>query len=639
VTAFAGIVRYDGSANDADTEDRVVRSVSLRGGETVRSYRTDGALFVSRETEPIIGKSRSLFVALARLDNRDELGTLLHIASSELAGVSDSMLLMRIIERQGAAGLARCLGRFAFAWWHQENRRLILGRDYLGINHALFFHRARDFSVFATSLPALLSLPFVPREIDEIALANFMALNLRATDRTLYSGVDRVASRTLVTLDPVGTHRQHYWSPAFDSACRPLHEEEYVEQARELFDRSVAAAIAGRRQIAISTSGGLDSSAIAATAARLGQAERITCYTLIPPAGGASQADGAWYPDESDKVVALRRMHPELELRLLAPDAPHPSERDPVHYFAATSVPALDPTNLGWFSYLYDAVAGDSCRVLLDGAFGNVGMTWDGKFALAALFRSGDWRTAARELRLMAAEEGVGLTRILASHAVWPNLPTVAFRLAHRLRGRDPQSVARYSGLNPTFIAERDLVRQWQKVGFDPWFRKTGWASARHRAFQLFDNNQPARDFLASLHERYGFEVCAPHADRRLLEFVLTIPEPLYHRRGVPRSFARAVFADRLPREILQERRRGAQGGDWFRRLDARRRSIADDVERLEESPLARRLLDLPRLRQLVGAWPSDEHVALARSSDYKTVLSRAVHIGCFIRWVESGNA
>jgi asparagine synthase (glutamine-hydrolysing) len=302
-------------------------------------------------------------------------------------------------------------------------------------------------------------------------------------------------------------------------------------------------------------------------------------------------------------------------------------------------VPAFDPTNLGWFSYLYDAVAGDSYRMVLDGAFGNIGLTWDGKFALGALFRNGDWWTAARELSLMAAEEGVGLTRTLASHALLPNAPAVAIRLAHRLRGRDPHSVARYSALNPTFIAECDLVRQWQKVGFDPWFRKTGWASAPHRAFQLFDNNQPARDFLASLHERYGFEVCAPHADRRLLEFALRVPEPLYRRRGVPRSFARAIFADRLPREILYERRRGAQGGAWFRRLDARRRNIAEDVERFEESPLARRLLDLPRLKQLVGEWPADEHAALARDSDYKIVLSRAVHIGRFIRWVENGNA
>jgi asparagine synthase (glutamine-hydrolysing) len=144
---------------------------------------------------------------------------------------------------------------------------------------------------------------------------------------------------------------------------------------------------------------------------------------------------------------------------------------------------------------------------------------------------------------------------------------------------------------------------------------------------------------MASFSERYGFEARAPHADRRLLEFALAVPEPLYRHNGVARSFARSVFADRLPPEILEERKRGAQGGAWFRRLDARRADVAEDLERFKASPLASGLLDLPRLKRLVKEWPADEQVALTRTSDYMVVLTRAMHIGRFIVWAESGNA
>ncbi|HEY1796181.1 MAG TPA: asparagine synthase-related protein [Stellaceae bacterium] len=639
MTAFAGIVRFDGSPIDAGTEDRMVRSVSIGRGPAIPPQRTASALFVSRNQQPLVRNGRSLSAALARLDNRDELGASLNLTPLALKDISDPALLTQIVTRQGETGIARCLGAFAFACWDEGRRELTLGRDCLGSNRALFFHRARDFCVFATNLPALLSLPFVPREIDEIELANFMAINFRATNRTVYLGVERVASRTLITLAPGTTDRRHYWSPAFDAPPPFRREDDYVEQARELFDRAVATATGDDRRIAVSTSGGLDSSAVAATAARLGRAEQITCYTLVPPEGAVSHPHPSRYQDETAKVVALRRMHPSLDLRLLMPETPHPFERDPIHYFAATGAPVFDPTNLGWFSHLHDTAAADAHRLLLDGTYGNLGLTWDGKFALRAALRQRDWRAVAREVPLMAAEDGVSPARILMSHILMPNAPAAVSRLVHRLHGRDPNGVARYSALSPAFIKERDLARQWREAGFDPWFRKSGTEAARHRAFQLFDNNQPARDYLASMSERYGFEARSPHADRRLLEFTLAVPEPLYRRDGVARSFARAVFADRLPPEILHERKRGAQGGAWFRRLDTRRQDIAEEVEHLEASPLARRLLDVPRLKRLVREWPADERAALERTSDYLLVLSRALHFSRFIRWAENGNA
>jgi hypothetical protein len=54
---------------------------------------------------------------------------------------------------------------------------------------------------------------------------------------------------------------------------------------------------------------------------------------------------------------------------------------------------------------------------------------------------------------------------------------------------------------------------------------------------------------------------------------------------------------------------------------------------------LARRLLDLPRLKRLMAQWPKDENEAEKRMSEYRLALARGVHVGRFIRWVEGGNA
>jgi asparagine synthase (glutamine-hydrolysing) len=646
---FAGLVTFDGALPDPQTADQLGRAITAQRKGRASARRSDGALFVQRVAvaagprhgeQPVSGSDgRDLFVALSRLDNREELGAALSIAPTELAHLSDGLLVLRMFERWGEAGLARCLGAFAFALWNAEARRLILGRDCLG-QRALFFHRGRDFVAFATTLGALLALPRVPRDLDERVLANYLAINLHEAHRTFYRGIARVPSRTIVMIDQTSVRHRRYWSPDLDAPPPYLRDEDYVERARELLDRAVAAATCDTPRVAVSASGGFDSSAVAATAARLGRAERITCYVLTPPADLHIDVGPGKYLDERDKVEALARMHPSLDVRFIAPERPHPFEEDSIRYFARTNLPALNPSNLGWFSHLYDAAAVAGHRALLTGTRGNFGLTWHGRFSLLALLHDGQWAEFASELPAVARQSGRSLSRAIASEVLVPGGPAWLRRLLYRLSKGDPDSVAFYSALNPAYVAECDLARQWRAQGFqEPWFRTTGWNGARVRARLLLDFNQFGRDAAAMNFEHHGFELRDPHSDRRLLEFSLCVPEWMYRRNGVPRSFARRVLADRLPREILEEHRRGAQGGAWFRRLDMRRRDVATEIERLEGSPLASRLIDVPRLKRLMSEWPKDEHAAELRKRDFYFALDRGLQVGRFIRWAEGGNA
>ncbi|MEJ0043364.1 MAG: asparagine synthase-related protein [Rhizomicrobium sp.] len=130
-----------------------------------------------------------------------------------------------------------------------------------------------------------------------------------------------------------------------------------------------------------------------------------------------------------------------------------------------------------------------------------------------------------------------------------------------------------------------------------------------------------------------------PHTDRRLTEFLAAVPDRIFRLNGEPRAFARLVLADRLPAEILNKRVLGLQAPSWFRALDARRDALAQDVESIAASPLASRLIDVPRLKRLIADWPADEHAAQRRKKEFKLALARGIHVGKFIRWVEGGNA
>ncbi|MEA2950807.1 MAG: hypothetical protein QOJ96_327 [Alphaproteobacteria bacterium] len=645
MSAFAGIAVFDGAPADRGAEERFFRAITPRGGRAI-THRIEGALFAQRaavtgevgEPQPVTGRNgRTLFVALARLDNREELGAALGLTLQQLARTQDGQLILGMLERWGDAGVARCLGAFVFALWDADTRRLTLGRDCLG-NRALFYHCGKGIITFATTLGALLALPGVPREIDEITLAHFIAVNNREPRRTFYRGIERVPSRHLVTVDRVGIRHRAYWAPNLAAPPPYRRDEDYVERARELFDQAVAAAVRNTPHVAISASGGLDSSAIAATAARLGLSRSITCFSLVAPAGTRIDVGRFRYLDERDKLEGLARMYPELAMRYIAPEHNHPFAEDDTRIFARTDMPNFGAGAGGAGAYLADAICGAGHRTLLVGNYGNFGLTWWGSFSLLELLRAGQWHAFLYELRATARESDRSLARTLAGDVLMLTAPIWLRDLIYRLRGRDPHSLAHYSALNPAFIAEAGLLPQWREQGFDPWFSLGYSNPVRFRAHYLFDHNQYARDMRGMADEIVGFEIIDPHADRRLLEFLLSVPEPLYRRDGVPRSFARRVLADRLPREIVGERRRGANTPAWFRLLDARRQDIARDIERLEASPLASRLIDVPRLKHLMAHWPKDEQTAEQHRDEYRFALARGVHVGRFIRWVEGGN-
>jgi asparagine synthase (glutamine-hydrolysing) len=647
MSAFAGIVALNGSTIDQGAENRAsIALTAWRKGRTV-ARRIEGAIFVHRaspqgssgEEQPLTNPNgRALFSADARLDNREELGHALGLTPLELARTSDAALIHQVYERWGDGGVAQCLGAFAFAHWDVTTRRLTLGRDCLG-NRPLFYHCGPQFVSFATSLGALLALPGVPRAVDELALAQFVAVNIRDNWQTFYRDVERVPSRTLVTISHAGVRRNHYWSPDLDAPPPYQRDEDYIERARELLDIAVASATRDTPHVAIATSGGFDSSAIAATVARQGRAESVTCFSMVPTLGAGINIDAFHYLDERDKVEALARMYPSLDIHFISPDLPHPKAGNDTSYFVRANLPSLAPASFRDGLYLPEAVTAAGHQALLIGNYGNFGLTWDGRLSLVELFRARQWHAFAFELRAAARRSNRGLARTFAGDLVMPTAPVWLRRLIYRMRGRDPDSVAHYSALNPDFIAEANLSRQWRAQGFDPWFSAEYRNPRRLRACRLFDQNQYARDIRGLAEEIFGFEVRDPLGDRRLLEFALSVPEPMYRRDGVPRSFARRVLADRLPRQILDEHRRGANTPMWFRALNETRNDIAADIDRLEGSPMASRLIDLPRLRRLMAQWPKDESEAETRMSEYRLALARGVHVGRFIRWVEGGNA
>ena len=128
----------------------------------------------------------------------------------------------------------------------------------------------------------------------------------------------------------------------------------------------------------------------------------------------------------------------------------------------------------------------------------------------------------------------------------------------------------------------------------------------------------------------WGIDLRDPTADRRLLEFCLTIPPGEFMRDGVRRSLARRAVGGLLPPELLTETRRGYQSADWLQQLAARAGQARDIIENFATDALAADLLDIAALRRAADALPAATN-SPETERRYRSHFLRALATGDFI--------
>ncbi|MFM1987616.1 MAG: hypothetical protein RJA99_573 [Pseudomonadota bacterium] len=197
---------------------------------------------------------------------RAELEGLGHV----FTGACDTEVLLHAILRWGEAALPRLEGMFAFVAHDTRDASLLVGRDAFGIK-PLYWRREPDRLLWASEAKALLAAPGVPRRLDLQALDDYLALQAVPGERTLFEGILKLEPAHLqrVDLRTLSVRTTRWWRRVFGGPS--------VDPAR-LRDRigaGVARQLRADVPVGVALSGGLDSSTVAAAAARAGVAPPV----------------------------------------------------------------------------------------------------------------------------------------------------------------------------------------------------------------------------------------------------------------------------------------------------------------------------------------------------------------------------
>ena len=282
---MCGIAGAVGLTPDARPDVERVRAMSCRiahrgpdgegvwvspSGRAVLAHRRLSIIDIETGQQPMVdaesGGTRAL-VFNGEVYNYRELRDALRGQGAHFRTESDTEVLLRLVARDGAGAVDALRGMFAFIAWDDVRGELVVARDRVG-KKPLFYVEDGGCLYFASSLRALRETAPAELTIDREALALYLALGYIPAPYTIYTRVRKLPAAHVATLAGGALRARRFWDLAPED---PPFEGTY-EQALDALEERLGTAVEIRLRsdvpLGVFLSGGIDSSLIAALAAR-----------------------------------------------------------------------------------------------------------------------------------------------------------------------------------------------------------------------------------------------------------------------------------------------------------------------------------------------------------------------------------
>ena len=207
---------------------------------------------------------------------RPKLQALGHVFSTR---GSDTETIVHAWEEYGTACLDQLNGQFAFALWDRNRQVLFLARDRLGKKPMYYARSASGALVFASEMSAMACVTDLARHVDPRAVDDFFAYGYVPDPGSIYTGVHKLPAGHYLLVDRSGAADRpvRYWGAPSDT--RPISETDAVAELTERLTRAVEYRLIADVPVGAFLSGGVDSSAIVATAARV-KTSPLSTFTI-----------------------------------------------------------------------------------------------------------------------------------------------------------------------------------------------------------------------------------------------------------------------------------------------------------------------------------------------------------------------
>ncbi len=262
--------------------------------------------------QPLSNVDKTLWlVCNGEIYNYRELRSELQAKGHQFQTGSDCEVLIHLYAEEGDAFVNRLNGMFDFALWDVRRRRLLIGRDRLGVK-PLYVMQDGQRLAFATEAKALLTLPGARAELDRSVVASYLHLGYVAAPGCIFKGMRKLPPATLLAVEDGNVREWRYWRlPGHVDS--QYTERQWIDKVRAQLEASVHMQMVSDVPIGAFLSGGVDSSAVVGFMARHSD-HPIRTYA-IGFTGGEAEALYNELPYAKRVAELFRTQHREIVVK------------------------------------------------------------------------------------------------------------------------------------------------------------------------------------------------------------------------------------------------------------------------------------------------------------------------------------
>lgn len=252
----------------------------LHRGPDAKSYYNDEHCYLGftrlafvggpSSMQPLQNESKSIFIICnGEIYNYKELTNRLKKKGHKFLTLSDCEVILHLYEEVGEDVVYLLNGQFAFVLWDKKRKKIFAARDKFGIC-PLFYSFNSNRLIFASEIKAISNDPSISLSLDPIGVAETALFYAPTPPRTCFNQINRLPPGYNLTLNinDWEINVKQYWSLTKVFSKSSLSKKQDIRSLKEHLTYKIKKAVKtyamhGDRPVALSISGGIDSSALA----------------------------------------------------------------------------------------------------------------------------------------------------------------------------------------------------------------------------------------------------------------------------------------------------------------------------------------------------------------------------------------
>ncbi len=471
----------------------------------------------------------------------------------------DTETLLHAYEEYGSDCVSYFNGMFAFAIHDQKAGKIFMARDRLG-EKPLHYYWDGNLFLFGSEIKSLLAHHAVPRRLDPLSLSKYLTYEYVPAPHTLFQNIKKVEPGHWLSLDIHGRQltQETYWDlPLTDDNINYQSEEGYAEELLHRLDESVKMRLVSDVPIGVFLSGGIDSSMVAALAARHHNGP-LKAFTV---AFDDPSFDESKHARQVAAHLSLEHHVEMCEVRLMPEKIPSMLSYLDEPIGDASFVP----------THMLSHFAGSHLKVVLGG---------DGCDELLAGYPTYQALKLIRFYNVFPSEIRAMINRMAGMLPVSRANISFDFKIKQLLRGAGVSPEVMFFLWMGSFneSEKRELLTPsirssiFKKNVFEDLFdyiKQSNLKGEMERALYLSTKLYLQDDILVKVDRASmanSLEVRAPFLDHTLVEFIAHLPTPLKLHKLTGKYLLKKAASKLLPKNIIHRRKKGfgMPVGNWI---------------------------------------------------------------------------